>query len=74
MNLRIIPFAIAALVMSSFSVAQPPDMPKPQKEHEWLKNFVGEWDSEAEAIMQLNPSRTGSRIERCNKWEVAVRK
>src|SRR5262245_57892754 len=51
MKPRITPIAIALLVMSSFGLAQPPDMPKPQKEHEWLKQFVGEWDSEAEAVM-----------------------
>lgn len=25
-----------------------PELPKPQKEHEWLARFVGEWESEAE--------------------------
>lgn len=28
-----------------------PEMPKPQKEHEWLQKFVGEWDSASEASM-----------------------
>ena len=27
-------------------------MPPPQKEHEWLKQFVGEWDTEAEVLME----------------------
>jgi hypothetical protein len=26
-----------------------PQMPKPQKEHEWLQKFAGEWTSEAKA-------------------------
>ncbi len=26
-------------------------MPAPTKEHEWLKQFVGEWDTDMEAIM-----------------------
>ena len=26
-------------------------MPTPTKEHEWLKQFVGEWDTDMEAIM-----------------------
>lgn len=27
-----------------------PQMPVPQKEHEWLKQFVGEWEVESEAV------------------------
>jgi hypothetical protein len=27
-------------------------MPKPQKEHQWLKQIVGEWDSECEMFME----------------------
>ena len=30
-------------------------MPKPQKEHEWLQKFVGEWESEAE--IQFSPDQ-----------------
>ena len=26
-----------------------PEPPKPTKEHEWLKQFVGEWDIDSEA-------------------------
>jgi hypothetical protein len=37
------------LLAAPTAVAQePPQTPPPQKEHEWLKQFVGEWDSEAE--------------------------
>lgn len=28
-----------------------PKAPAPQKEHEWLARFVGEWESEAEMVM-----------------------
>ncbi len=45
---------IAVLVLAAASVASaqaPPDMPAPQKEHEWLHQFVGEWESESEAVV-----------------------
>jgi predicted enzyme related to lactoylglutathione lyase len=29
-----------------------PEMPKPVKDHEWLKNLVGEWDCECEIFME----------------------
>ncbi len=32
-------------------VAQDFKMPTPTKEHEWLKQFVGEWDTDMEAVM-----------------------
>jgi hypothetical protein len=45
------------LIISFFFVltapvgAQPPQMPGPVKEHEWLKQFVGTWESDAEVHM-----------------------
>lgn len=33
------------------ALAQVPGMPAPQKEHEWLHQFVGDWESEAEGTM-----------------------
>lgn len=38
-------------------------MPSPVKEHEWLHQFVGEWESEAEIIMDpdLPPMHTKGR-------------
>ncbi len=44
--------ATATFVLSFLGVVQdPPPMPKPVKEHEWLQQFVGEWESEAEIVM-----------------------
>jgi hypothetical protein len=42
----------AAFAAATFVHAQVPPMPEPTKEHEWLKQFVGEWESELEAFME----------------------
>jgi hypothetical protein len=39
------------LAFSPLHAQQPPDMPKPQKEHAWLEQFVGEWETEASVTM-----------------------
>jgi Protein of unknown function (DUF1579) len=54
--------AVLALVLlagAAFCIAQEassppkmPDMPKPQKEHQWLQRFVGEWEGEGEITME----------------------
>ncbi len=50
--------AVLATVMLGVSVAlatrekDEPKMPVPQKEHEWLKQLEGEWEHEAEMIME----------------------
>ena len=49
-----IPGLIAAL-MANVAVVQAqeaPQMPVPQKEHQWLLQFAGEWETEAEATME----------------------
>jgi hypothetical protein len=41
-------FVLAALVVGSPIAAQDvPEMPKPHKEHQWLKRLVGEWGTDA---------------------------
>jgi hypothetical protein len=51
-------FAIAGLVVTLMAGAavlraqDAPQMPAPQKEHEWLRQFAGEWETEAEAILE----------------------
>jgi hypothetical protein len=49
-------FAIAATVIAWFSSAlllaqDVPMFPGPVKEHEVLKKFVGEWETQSEAVM-----------------------
>lgn len=47
----------ALVLLFGFASAQPPDMPKPVKEHEWLqKMFVGEWAGTGECMME--PGKT----------------
>ena len=41
----------AALVLAPESSAQTPEFPGPQKEHQWLQQFVGEWTTESEGMM-----------------------
>jgi Protein of unknown function (DUF1579) len=50
MKMHLLAVAIAVLNPGAGVVAQPPTMPGPQKEHDWLKQFVGEWDSESEVV------------------------
>jgi hypothetical protein len=50
-------FAMCGLVLSVFMAAivgaqEPPMMPKPVKEHEWLTQFVGEWEIESECLLE----------------------
>lgn len=40
--------AIGAAALQAQDAPEMPAMPKPQKEHEWLKKFVGEWTCEGE--------------------------
>jgi hypothetical protein len=40
---------LTLLVASIVAAQQTPQAPGPQKEHEWLQQFVGEWESESEA-------------------------
>jgi hypothetical protein len=41
-------FAVAATAVRA---QEPPQFPKPQKEHEWLSQFLGEWEMESECTM-----------------------
>ena len=49
-------FAVAGFVALVLAVpstaAEPPQQPAPAKEHEWLKQLAGEWETEAEMIVE----------------------
>jgi hypothetical protein len=45
--------SLALIVVALASIPQDaPPMPKPQKEHEWLQQLVGEWDTQGEAVTE----------------------
>jgi hypothetical protein len=44
--------AVFVLALPQYASAQEmPEMPKPQKEHEFLQKFVGEWESVGKGVM-----------------------
>jgi hypothetical protein len=51
-------FAISGLVVtlmagvSMLQAQEAPQMPAPQKEHQWLQQFAGEWETEAVAYLE----------------------
>lgn len=52
MNTRVMRLvAVVSLIATASLQAQLPEVPKPQKEHDWLQKFVGKWEVEMEAVM-----------------------
>ncbi len=53
---------IAALLLfveiAPLCAQAPEDFPQPQKEHEWLKQLVGEWETVGEMKMEGQPAMT----------------
>lgn len=41
---------ITGLLLVATSVAQQPEFPKPQQQHEWLKQFEGKWTSTSKTM------------------------
>jgi hypothetical protein len=52
MKMSAVAGAVATLLIASTCRAQLPEMPGPAKEHEWLAQLVGEWETEAEAVFE----------------------
>ena len=48
-------FSAALLATTLLSAQNEPQLPEPQKEHQWLKQFVGEWDSVSMAASPGQP-------------------
>lgn len=44
--------ALAVVVGMAVLQAQQPGQPQPAKEHQWLRQLVGEWETEAEIVVQ----------------------
>lgn len=61
-------FCVALIATSTLVAQELPPQPKPQKEHEWLYKFVGEWESEAEG-----PAGPGQPPTKC-KGTISARK
>ena len=53
--------ATLMLLAGNLISAEPPEMPQPTKEHEWLKKFVGEWDVETELFME--PGKPAMKVK-----------
>ena len=49
--LCVLAIASAICVCGSAGAQDPPQFPGPEKEHEWLQRFEGEWTTEAKASM-----------------------
>jgi hypothetical protein len=45
---------VIVVVGVSKASAQPPQLPGPTKEHDWLKQFVGQWDCHAASVASDN--------------------
>lgn len=55
---------VALLAVVAASRAQEmPKMPEPQKEHQWLRQFVGDWENEGEATMPTEPVQPAMKFK-----------
>jgi hypothetical protein len=62
MKITISTLIAAVLLAVTMSNAQePPKMPEPQKEHQWLMQLVGEWNTEIEVTM--DPSKPPEKAQ-----------
>jgi len=65
MKNRILKFAICAALcgITTLSAQDMPEMPKPLKEHEWLKKFAGEWTTTSEMKAPTGETVKGTGTE-----------
>jgi hypothetical protein len=54
MKTNIIALALFTAIVSQPLLAQDPKLMEPQKEHKLLQNFVGDWDTESDAMQGPN--------------------
>ena len=54
MNRTLLFLAVGVVPIGSTLFAQEPELPAPQEEHRWLKQFVGKWETQAEGSMGPN--------------------
>ncbi len=43
--------AMLALLCGTAAAQEQPEFPEPEKEHQWLKQFVGQWTTTSQASM-----------------------
>ena len=55
------PLGLILIATSIASAQEHPLPPKPEKEHQWLQQFVGEWTTDAEVIME--PGKPPTKCE-----------
>jgi len=64
MKNKYLAFIFIALVgMHHMSAQEAPTLPQPVKEHEWLQQFIGEWESETQVFMDPNNPLKGTGSE-----------
>ncbi|QDT31915.1 hypothetical protein Mal48_11530 [Thalassoglobus polymorphus] len=54
MKMFAIPFALVVSMSAIDLAAQELNFPMPKKEHEWLDQFTGEWDSMSKSVATAN--------------------
>src|SRR5688500_4131390 len=61
----VVALLIGDIVLRGEETSKMPVLPAPVKEHEWLKQFVGEWQSDVEITMEPGkPPMKGKGTER----------
>ena len=61
------PVAAALIVSLSCGMVVAQEMPKPQKEHEWLRQLTGEWDTEGEVFSEPGKPPTKTKGSESNR-------